>query len=347
MEPERLIWPRLVWYDNGDLSYLTRPNRPMPTKLPPPASPPDYSRAALAANTHRAHQADLARFAAWGGSIPSSAEQIVAYLRAHAQSHRVSTLTRWLASISKAHQERNLDNPNPDNPCRAPEVRAELRGIRNTFGGQQRRVAPAMRDEVIAMVDCAPGTITGVRDKALLLLGFSAALRRSELAGIKIAQLQFDQRGLLLSLGKTKTDQAGQDGVLAIPRAKQPAYCPVQALRRWLREVERAQHRVAEDDQSSKDAPVFRRISKAGNVHDNALNAASIARLIKAYALKAGLDPALYSGHSLRAGLATSSAQEGKPFHKIKAQTRHKSDATLLRYVRDGELFEDNAADLL
>ena len=314
----------------------------MPTNLPPPASPPDYSLAALAANTHRAHQADLARFAAWGGSIPSSAEELVAYLRAHAQTHRVSTLTRWLASISKAHQERKLDNP-----CRAADVRAELRGIRNTFGGQQRRVAPAMRDEVIAMVDCAPDTITGIRDKALLLLGFSAALRRSELAAIKIAQLQFDRRGLLLSLGKTKTDQAGQDGVLAVPRAKQPAYCPVQALRRWLREVERTQHKAADDDKRSKDAPVFRRISKAGNVHDNALNAASIARLVKAYALKAGLDPALYSGHSLRAGLATSSAQEGKPFHKIKAQTRHKSDATLLRYVRDGELFEDNAADLL
>jgi integrase len=114
--------------------------------------------------------------------------------------------------------------------------------------------------------------------------------------------------------------------------------CPVSALRGWLREVKRAKH---------EGGPVFRRISKAGTIHADALNAASIARIVKAYALKAGLDPALYSGHSLRAGLATSSAQEGKPFHKIKAQTRHKSDATLLKYVRDGELFRDNAADLL
>lgn len=292
-----------------------------------------YAGNALAANTRRAHEADLAHLQAWGSSIPSSPEQLVAYLSSHARSHRPSTLARWLASISRAHQAKKLPNP-----CTSFEVREELRGIRNTFGTEQRRVAPAMRDELVAMVDGADDTIVGARDKALLLVGFSAALRRSELAALTIDRLHFDRRGLLIALGKSKTDQAGTGAAIAVPRAKVPAHCPVRAIEAWLRELKHARH---------EDGPVFRRISKAGAIHADALNPASIARIVKAYALKAGLDPALYSGHSLRAGLATSSAQEGKPFHKIKAQTRHRSDTTLLRYVRDGELFRDNAADLL
>jgi integrase len=304
----------------------------MPTKARP-VSTRRYARNALAVNTKRAHQADLARFEACGGVVPSSPEQLVAYLSGHAESHRPSTLARWLASISKAHQALSLPNP-----CTSHQVREEMRGIRNTFGTEQRRVAPAMRDELVAMVDCAADSIAGTRDRALLLVGFSAALRRSELAALTIERLHFDRRGLVIALGKTKTDQAGAGAAVAVPRAKVAAYCPVAALKAWLRELKRAKHDAG---------AVFRRVSKSGNIHANALNDASIARIIKAYALRAGLDPALYSGHSLRAGLATSSAQEGKAFHKIKAQTRHKSDATLLKYVRDGELFRDNAADLL
>lgn len=303
----------------------------------PPAKRPTaargYARNAIAASTRRAHRADLARFEAWGGAVPSSPEQVVEYLSSHAHTHRPSTLARWLASISKAHQAKKMPNP-----CTSSEVRDELRGIRNTFGTEQRRVAPAMRDELVAMIDRIEDSIAGTRDKALLLIGFSAALRRSELAALTIDRLHFDRRGLLIALGKTKTDQAGAGAAIAVPRAKVAAYCPVNALKAWLRELKRAKHEAG---------AVFRRISKAGSIHTDPLNAASIARIVKAYALKAGLDPALYSGHSLRAGLATSSAQEGKPFHKIKAQTRHKSDATLLKYVRDGELFRDNAADLL
>ena len=292
-----------------------------------------YSSSALSANTRKAHRLDLAHFEAWGGSLPSTPEQMVAYLIAHARTHRPNTLGRWLASISKAHQA--LDALNP---CTSLRVRDEMRGIRNTFGTEQRRVSPAMRDELVAMVDAIEDGITGVRDKALLLIGFSAALRRSELAALEVDRLHFDRRGLLILLGKTKTDQAGAGAAIAVPRAKNGVYCPVTALKAWLGELKRAGH---------VSGPVFRRISKAGRIHTDPLNSASIARLVKAYAQKAGLDPSLYSGHSLRAGLATSSAQEGKAFHKIKAQTRHKSDATLLRYVRDGELFRDNAADLL
>jgi integrase len=257
----------------------------------------------------------------------------------------VPTYRLWWVPIVQQHAARfkvelagRLQSKGLVNPCTSHEVREEVRGIRNTVGTEQRRVAPAMRDELMAMVDRLEETTAGVRDKALLLVGFSAALRRSELAALTIQRLQFDRRGLMISLDKSKTDQAGAGAAIAVPRAKVPAYCPVGALRAWLAEIKRAKHDVG---------PVFRRISKAGTINADPLNAASIARIVKGHAMKAGLDPALYSGHSLRAGLATSSAQEGKAFHKIKAQTRHKSDATVLRYVRDGELFKDNAADLL
>jgi integrase len=109
----------------------------------------------------------------------------------------------------------------------------------------------------------------------------------------------------------------------------------VKALKTWLTQS------------NIKQGAIFRAISKGGKVGKRALNPHSIAQLVKASALAAGMDPSEYSGHSLRAGLATSSAKDGKAFHKIKAQTRHRSDVTLLNYIRDAELFEDNAADLL
>ena len=297
------------------------PRRPKPK--------PDYVAAATAANTKLAYHKDLQRFVGWGGDVPSSAEQVAAYISAHSASHKPSTLARWVASISQAHRVAGLVSP-----CSDMEVRRTLRGIRNAHGAKQRHVAPAVRDELIAMVNRSPVGIAGIRDRAILLVGFAGALRRSELAKLEVKDVHFDVRGMILSLGKTKTDQAGEADEIAIPLAK-GGYCPVKALRAWLKAAEITA------------GPIFCWVHRNGLVGTEALTGFSVARIIKASALRAGLDPLLYSGHSLRAGLATSSAKEHKPFHKIKAQTRHKSDITLLRYIRDAELFKDNAADLL
>jgi integrase len=287
-----------------------------------------YAAAATAANTQLAYGKDLARFADWGGKIPASPAVICDYLSEHAATHKPSTLTRWLASISQAHLMQGLDSP-----CRSIEVRRTLRGIKRAHGAKPRRVAPALRDEVLAMVKAMPDSLAGRRNRALLLVGFAGALRRSELAKLRVQDVTFDMRGMILALGKTKTDQSGEHDEIAIPFAKGNA-CPVKALKAWL-----AQSNITK-------GAIFRAISKGGKVGQRALNPHSIAQLIKAFALAAGMDPTDYSGHSLRAGLATSSAKDGKAFHKIKAQTRHRSDVTLLKYIRDAELFEDNAADL-
>jgi integrase len=174
-----------------------------------------YAAAATAANTKLAYRKDLARFAAWGGKIPSTPAALRDYLSQHASTHKPSTLTRWLASISQAHLVQGLDSP-----CRRIEVRRTLRGIKRAHGAKQRRVAPALRDEVLAMVKAAPDNLAGVRNKALLLVGFAGALRRSELAKLGVKDVSFDVRGMILSLGRTKTDQSAEHDEIAIPFAK-------------------------------------------------------------------------------------------------------------------------------
>jgi integrase len=302
-------------------------NKAMPPKITALAE--HYAAAATAANTKLAYRKDLARFATWGGKIPTTPAILCDYLSQHAVTHKPSTLTRWLASISQAHLIQGLESP-----CRSIEVRRTLRGIKRAHGAKPRRVSPALRDEVLAMVRATPEGLAGLRNRALLLVGFAGALRRSELAKLRVEDISYDVRGMILALGKTKTDQSGEHDEIAIPFAKGSA-CPVKALKSWLAQA------------NIKRGAIFRAISKGGKVGKRALNPHSIAQLIKALALAAGMDPTDYSGHSLRAGLATSSAKDGKAFHKIKAQTRHRSDVTLLKYIRDAELFEDNAADLL
>ncbi len=299
------------------------------TKKRRSALPQDYAAAATADNTQLAYRKDLARFKTWGGKIPATVKQVCEYLNAHADSHKVSTLTRWLASISQAHRVAELESP-----CRSMEVRRTLNGIKKVHGAKPRRVAPAVRDELMAMIKHTPPGLAGTRNRAVLLVGFAGALRRSEIAKLRIEDVSFDVRGMILRLGQTKTDQSGENDEIAIPCAK-GKYCPVKAIKAWLAESEIIK------------GAIFRPILKHGAIGKKGLSGFSVAQIIKASAKAAGLDTTLYSGHSLRAGLATSSAREKKPFHKIKAQTRHKSDVTLLKYIRDAELFEDNAADLL
>lgn len=292
---------------------------------------------ALADNTRNAYAKDLRRYEVWGGSIPSSVDQVVAYL-AENRKFAASTLKRWIASISREHQRLHAFNP-----CSSLEVRDALKGINKKKLKRPRQVAPAERDEVLAMVRCVPDTLTGTRDRALLLIGFSGAMRRSELVALLLENVTFESRGALLTLGQTKTHAANEVvPPVAIPRSPDRDSCPVVALQQWMRAAKLWKNH----DGARIAGPVFRRISKAGNVHADALNDASIARLIKAYALKAGLDPSLYSGHSLRRGLATTAAKEGKLHHKIKAQTRHKTDSMVAAYIDDNEIFKDNAADV-
>lgn len=283
-----------------------------------------YLHASLSDNSRRAYRADLNHFATWGGRIPALPESIAAYLAAHATTHAPATLARHLVSIGKAHRLQGLPSP-----IEAELVRSTLRGIRNSHGSAQRQVTPAVKEDVLLMVAGLEG-IKGIRDRALLLIGFAGAFRRSELVSLTVADIEHEKQGLTIHLRFSKTDQEGRGRKVAIPYAR-GAVCPVLALQHWL-EASRI-----------TDGPIFRGVNRHGLISESALSAQAVALVVKERARVAGLNPAKYAGHSLRAGLVTSAAQLGVSSWKIRAQTGHKSDAMLARYIRDANIFVDNA----
>jgi integrase len=288
-----------------------------------------YVRDSVAPNTRRAYLSDLAEFEQWGGSIPASAETVATYLAARADAVAVATLVRHLGSISKAHEARGLPNP-----THAELVRATLRGIKRTRGYAQREAKPLLRDDLLLVLDGIGEKLKDIRDRALLLIGFAGALRRSELVALEVADIERVRRGIVLQLRRSKTDQDGRGHKIAVPYGR-TRWCPVAALDTWL-----AASGIAE-------GAIFRPVDRHGRIHHARLSGEAVSLVVRERVAAAGLDPTRYSGHSLRAGLATSAAQCGVPASRIKAQTRHASDAMLSRYIREGELFTENAAGAL
>ncbi len=287
-----------------------------------------YVENALSDNTRKAYRADLNHYRIWGGTVPASAEQIAAYLTAHAGVLSIATLQRRLVSITKAHTMQGYSDP-----VQSDLVALTMRGIRRVHGKPQAQVSPILKEDLTVMLSHIPDTVKGKRDRALLLLGFCGALRRSELAAVKVEDLEFTAQGIVLTLPRSKTDQTGQGRKIGIPRGR-GRICPVMAVNEWI---------VQSDAEAGA---LFRGVSKGGVIADEKLSDRAIADIIKHYARKAGLNPEKYSGHSLRSGLATSAAQHGISSWKIRQQTGHKSDVMLARYIRDGDLFSDNAATL-
>ena len=286
----------------------------------------DYLRAGISENTRRAYRADLRHFIDWGGTIPAREVVVAQYLTAHAGALAVSTLTRRLAAISKAHSAQGLPSP-----ATSDLVRTIMRGVRRTHGKPQRQVAAAVKEDVLAMVAGLGDGLKDLRDRALILIGFAGAFRRSELVAINCADVEQVTQGIVVTVRRGKTDQEGRGRKIGIPYAR-GAVCPVEALDAWLTATGIAEGHV------------FRPVSRHGHVAGRPLSAEAVALVVKARAAAVGLDPTKYAGHSLRAGLATSAAAAGVSSWKIRAQTGHASDAMLRRYIRDGEIFVDNAA---
>jgi integrase len=294
-----------------------------------PNSVAAFIRDSLAENTRKAYLSDLGEFEQWGGSIPASAETLAAYFAARADTLAVASLVRHVASISKAHKARGVPNP-----CASELVKATIRGIKRTRGCAQREAKPLLRDELLMVLDSTDEGLKDIRDRALLLIGFAGALRRSELVGLDVGDIEHVRQGIVLHLRRSKTDQDGQGRKIGIPFGR-TRWCPVAALDAWM-----AASGIAE-------GAIFRPVDRHGRIHDARLSGEAIALVVRERVAAAGLDPAQYSGHSLRAGLATSAAQAGVPTWKIRGQTRHASDAMLARYVRDGVLFNDNVVGAL
>jgi integrase len=286
-------------------------------------------RASLAANTRRAYQADVRAFEEWGGLIPADPTTIASYLAAQAGILSPATLGRRLVGISKAHETRGLPNP-----TKTEIVRATMRGLRRQHGTAQRQARPRIRDDLILTLSRMGDGLKDVRDRAMLLIGFAGAFRRSELVGLDCADVERVTEGLVVHLRNSKTDQEAAGRKVAIPLGK-TKWCPVAALDRWL------------GISGITEGPIFRAVDRQGNVAHRRLSGDAVSVIVKERVAAAGYDHILYSGHSLRAGLATSAAIARVPTWKIRAQTGHRSDAMLARYIRDGELFIDNAAGAL
>jgi site-specific recombinase XerD len=289
----------------------------------------DLAKAEKAASTRKAYGTDFRLFTAWCeargvAALPAAPETVAAYLAAQAPTSKTSTLGRRVAAIRYAHKLAGLALPTD-----AEGVKATMRGIRRTFGSAKIRKAPAVAGKVLGMVATAPDRLSGLRDRALLLIGFGGALRRSELVALDVADIQETETGLLVKIRGSKTDQERAGATIAIARGD--VACPAKALREWL------------DAAGIQDGPIFRPIDKAGTVRASRLTCRSVANIVKAYAERAGFDAGTFSGHSLRAGFLTSAAGKGASIFKMMDVSRHKSVDTLRGYVRDAELFKDHA----
>jgi integrase len=292
-----------------------------------------YAAAGVAANTRRAYASDWSDFttycAACGvAALPAAESTVRAYIAHLAdQGRKVATIRRRVASIAAVHHVAGVPTPTT-----STEVRATLRGIAREVGTAQRAVAPVEVDVLSAMVATIPQTMHGRRDRALLALGFAAALRRSELVALKVEDVAFVPKGVELTIRRSKTDQTAQGRRVAVPFGRKSGVCPVTLLREWL------------DASGISSGPLFRRVDRHGNVGATALDGSSVARIVKSNADAVGHDAERFAGHSLRAGFVTSAVRARVPVHRIMDQTGHQSDTSFRRYIRYADAFEDNAA---
>lgn len=280
-----------------------------------------YSAAAQSSATQRSYDADLRHFKRHGGRVPASANMIAEYLAAFAGKSAVATLQHRLIAIHRAHTDHNIPSPVMDRL-----VQRTMQGIRRTFGTVQRRVKALVKDDLLEMmvhID-QQRPMKAARDKALLLIGFAGAFRRSELVALRCEDITQYDSGMELLLRRSKTDQEGAGRTVFIPYAK-GSRCPVKALKNWLELAG-----IAE-------GPLFRSVSRHDKVVGcKALTPQSVALVVKSSVRRMGGDDAAkaVAGHSLRAGYCTEAATVGLQPYQIREQTGHKSDVTLARYIR-------------
>jgi integrase len=296
-----------------------------------------FVAAAKSPATIKAYRNDWRDFETWCRlhnlpSLPSTPETIALYIADQASKRAVGTITHRLTSITKAH--RAAGHKLSPASSRNFIVGETLKGIRRVLGTHQQGKDPLLAEDVRRIVEAAPDSLLGLRDAVLVLVGFACAFRRSELARISVSDLSFDQKnGVVIDLRVSKTDQEGAGRKVGIPFGKDLATCPVRALQAWLKAA-----KITE-------GPVFRRVDRNGHPsRGRGLQKDSIGKLLKRAAARAGMNVDTLGGHSLRAGCVTQAAMNGVREFVIMKQTGHKTEKTLRRYIRNAEIFRENAA---
>ena len=276
-----------------------------------------------AANTLRAYQADFKDFSTFCSKnglsyMPTEPKILSLYLTHLSATSKFSTLKRRIASISVIHKIKGhyLDTKHPI-------IMENLHGIKRIKGSHQKSKKPILISELKLIINAIHQTKQNdkrkIRDKTLILIGFSGGFRRSELVNIEYEDIEFVNEGVKIFIKRSKTDQSGEGMTKAIPYFENNSYCPVTSLKNWIDKSE----------------------MKTGKIFD--ISDKSVALIIKKYASLSGLDANRYGGHSLRSGFATSTAESGAEERNIMAMTGHKTTQMVRRYIQEGNLFKNNA----
>ena len=287
-------------------------------------------------NTVRAYKSDFKDFELFclkNGfkSMPSDSKIVSLYLTyLSTKDVKMSTLKRRLVAIGVIHRLKGhyLDTKHPS-------IIENIMGIKRRKGSVQKGKKPLLINNLKTIInvidDIKDDEIKRYRDRTIILIGFSGGFRRNEIVSLDFDDLDFVNEGLKINLKKSKTDQFGEGLIKAVPYFDNPNYCPVKSLQKWL------------NYSKIDNGPVFRRLNKGSKLTENRLTDQTVAILIKKYLQISGIDSKNYSGHSLRSGFATSAADSGAEERSIMAMTGHKSTEMVRRYIKQANLFKNNA----
>ena len=305
-----------------------------------PAAPDDliakaleYARASKSKATLRTYSSAWRVFTGWCRSygldpLPSSSKTVAAYVAAQAERIRPVTIKKHLAAISTAHKSAGLPTPTD-----AEAVRLTMQGLRRVKGVAASPKAALRTEHIRLMVAELGDHPLDARDRALLLMGFATGMRRSEIVGLDLEDIVFEPEGAVVTIRRSKRDQEGRGRPVLVLRGDHEETCPVRALRRWTAARARS------------DGPMFVRLDRAGD--GQRLSSRSVALVVKRRAEQAGLDPVLFSGHSLRRGFVSETARGGASEADIARTTGHRSIKVLRGYVEQATMFENAAGRVL
>lgn len=312
-----------------------------------------YMRQARAESTRRGWRTDIADVEAWAAPAPAwpaTPAMVTDYIAAQAQAGAsTGTISRRLSTIRTLHRLAGWEDPT-DHPL----VQETWRGIRNTHGRPPAQARPLMPPDLWDVLAACPTQrvwksrtrepepdVAGARDRALLLIGFVGALRRSELTGLRVGDLTDHDLGLVAAIPRSKTNQSGELlELVVLPRSPRPERCPVRAITDWLQLA-----KISREDHAA--TPLLRAVSKGNRALTRGLSPAASNVLVQQAIARAGIDPTGYSAHSLRAGFVTFADLAGAPAHAIMHQTRHRSAQSITGYIRLEDAWRHNAATMI
>ena len=293
-------------------------------------------RSSKANNTIRAYKSDYNDFNLFCikngfNAIPTEPKIVSLYLtNLSSNGAKISTLKRRLVSIGVIHKLKGhyLDTKHPS-------IIENLLGIKRRKGSVQKGKKPLLINnlkDIINVIDQQKREeIKKLRDRTIILIGFSGGFRRNEIVSLDFDDLDFVTEGVKITIKRSKTEQFGEGSIKALPYFDNSQYCPVVSIKKWI------------DKSKIESGPLFRRFTKGSNLSQNRLTDQTVALLIKEYLQLAGINSKNYSGHSLRSGFATTAAEAGAEERTIMAMTGHKSTEMVRRYIKDANLFKNNA----